>query len=677
MTQAQKVLARYQVLLDRTAKAQGDLGRTIDSPSNQMRILQQRVENLSIKIGTALLPSVNRAVKGLSTGVDGLTNAWDAMGEAGQDAIVNTAMLLAAGGPLLWGISKAIAAVKSLRVALMRLPAAARIGAVGAGAALAASIVLPPVWEALNKRAATMSYKDYLLMLQMQPEWQEPMSRAEFEAQQRGIRDAWGWDERGRPKLEMPEYEALSDFEEEWRKASEAGRQGAADLDQALKSAGLSTKDYVDALVESEPAAIAAAQATEAMRLRLVGLEDAQEGATYAMRDAQEAFRLAQERVEALSDKLALAKQRLEDLSRPRLVGMQEFEDRLFAIDQALKRLELDKLQLGPVSGENDPRYGRMQAIESAIENLRRQERMLHLEQSLKFDPALRRIEQEAKGIPAEMTEAAAIKNIQATKKEIGALEKQLAAAKEATAAQEKRIKDLEKANEGLSRAIKETQRDLELQEERQRLVNDALAKAYQWLMLDREKFEELGLSGTQAVQDMDTATRGILSTVRLHAESDSKAAIEAIEKVIKKAKEAERELAKMVFAPPPGPTNAVPLPGGVRAYAEGGVLTEPVVGRGLRSGDVYTLREQGEDEYVVPASKARAFFGTGGGATVIYLTIDGDLVSMSNIMVGGREEAVALGQDVGQEVLRALAAGVQIARGQGSHVPQGLVARN
>ncbi len=56
MTQTQKVQARWLAITEQTKNAQGDLARTLDSPANKMRILQTRVEELTTKIGIALLP---------------------------------------------------------------------------------------------------------------------------------------------------------------------------------------------------------------------------------------------------------------------------------------------------------------------------------------------------------------------------------------------------------------------------------------------------------------------------------------------------------------------------------------------------------------------------------------------------------------------------------------------
>lgn len=54
-----KVLAAYGSIMDQTSTQQGDFARTSDGLANQQRILSANMENLSIKIGTALLPVMN------------------------------------------------------------------------------------------------------------------------------------------------------------------------------------------------------------------------------------------------------------------------------------------------------------------------------------------------------------------------------------------------------------------------------------------------------------------------------------------------------------------------------------------------------------------------------------------------------------------------------------------
>lgn len=80
LTQQQKVLARYVAILKQTGNAQGDLANTLDSPSNQLRILKQQVQNLGIAFSNflmpvlkAVLPYITAFTKLVTTAINRLT----------------------------------------------------------------------------------------------------------------------------------------------------------------------------------------------------------------------------------------------------------------------------------------------------------------------------------------------------------------------------------------------------------------------------------------------------------------------------------------------------------------------------------------------------------------------------------------------------------------------------
>jgi phage-related minor tail protein len=97
LTTAQKVWARYQVMLEVTKTAQGDLARTLDSPTNKLRILQSRIEEIRIEIGTRLLPQYEKLLAFINRGLD----KWDKLSEEQKKATINLGKLAAAIGPTL------------------------------------------------------------------------------------------------------------------------------------------------------------------------------------------------------------------------------------------------------------------------------------------------------------------------------------------------------------------------------------------------------------------------------------------------------------------------------------------------------------------------------------------------------------------------------------------------
>lgn len=72
LTEQQKVLARYQTIMASTSQAQGDLARTIDSPKNQLRLLQTQLQLLKINLGQAFMPIVQVVLPLLITLAKGL-----------------------------------------------------------------------------------------------------------------------------------------------------------------------------------------------------------------------------------------------------------------------------------------------------------------------------------------------------------------------------------------------------------------------------------------------------------------------------------------------------------------------------------------------------------------------------------------------------------------------------
>ena len=79
LTQQQKVMARYVAILKQTGNAQGDLARTINSPSNQLRILKQQVQNLGIAFSKFLMPVVQAVLPWITAFAKVVTQALVAL----------------------------------------------------------------------------------------------------------------------------------------------------------------------------------------------------------------------------------------------------------------------------------------------------------------------------------------------------------------------------------------------------------------------------------------------------------------------------------------------------------------------------------------------------------------------------------------------------------------------
>lgn len=62
MTQAEKSQLRYIALMTQLTEVQGDLARTLDSPTNQMRLLNAQLDQMQRSIGLVLLPLLNKVI---------------------------------------------------------------------------------------------------------------------------------------------------------------------------------------------------------------------------------------------------------------------------------------------------------------------------------------------------------------------------------------------------------------------------------------------------------------------------------------------------------------------------------------------------------------------------------------------------------------------------------------
>lgn len=65
LTESEKIQARYAIIMEQTAMAQGDFARTSDGLANKQRIQAAQMEDLKVKVGNVLLPIKLLATEGL------------------------------------------------------------------------------------------------------------------------------------------------------------------------------------------------------------------------------------------------------------------------------------------------------------------------------------------------------------------------------------------------------------------------------------------------------------------------------------------------------------------------------------------------------------------------------------------------------------------------------------
>lgn len=89
---ATQTQVRYNYLMQQTADMQGDFAKTSDSYSNQMRLMQENIEQLKLSMGESLLPVLNELVgwfNNLFGGSEDASAGLDAIRESAMDSVVS------------------------------------------------------------------------------------------------------------------------------------------------------------------------------------------------------------------------------------------------------------------------------------------------------------------------------------------------------------------------------------------------------------------------------------------------------------------------------------------------------------------------------------------------------------------------------------------------------------
>ena len=75
MSQAEKSQLRYIAIMEQSTNAMGDLSRTIQTPANAMRILNQQITQLSRALGNLLIPLLQQIIPWVQAFVEVITDA--------------------------------------------------------------------------------------------------------------------------------------------------------------------------------------------------------------------------------------------------------------------------------------------------------------------------------------------------------------------------------------------------------------------------------------------------------------------------------------------------------------------------------------------------------------------------------------------------------------------------
>ena len=145
-----KSQARLAIIMEQSNRFQGDFVNTSDQLENGMRIVTARIKEEAAELGEQLLPLVLKVVQG----VGGLVDKFADLSDEQKKAILITAGVAAAIGPLLIGAGQAIKAVNTLGTAFKALSVVGGGPLALALAALAAAIAVIATGMAKAKKEA-------------------------------------------------------------------------------------------------------------------------------------------------------------------------------------------------------------------------------------------------------------------------------------------------------------------------------------------------------------------------------------------------------------------------------------------------------------------------------------------------------------------------------------------
>lgn len=130
LTEQQKILARTAFIMANAKDANGDLVRTAGSTANQLRASQTAWANLSLAIGTELVPALTPAIKMFT----GLIKSFSTLSPETRKWIVIAGGIVAVAGPILVGVASIAGAIATL---------APILAGAGAGVAMFVGVWLP------------------------------------------------------------------------------------------------------------------------------------------------------------------------------------------------------------------------------------------------------------------------------------------------------------------------------------------------------------------------------------------------------------------------------------------------------------------------------------------------------------------------------------------------------
>ena len=147
LSQSEKMLWRYKLIMSQTGDSQGDFNKTQDTYGNKLRVVQGKLETFSASLGTVLLP-IMETLLGVA---DGMLDWLNGLGPGASVAVVAIALLVAAIGPLVIMLGGAVITGGLLITAITTIAGVlslVTLPLLGIAAAITAGLIVWAAWVA-------------------------------------------------------------------------------------------------------------------------------------------------------------------------------------------------------------------------------------------------------------------------------------------------------------------------------------------------------------------------------------------------------------------------------------------------------------------------------------------------------------------------------------------------
>lgn len=176
MSEGEKVMTRYQYVLEATRDAQGDFARTSDGTANTLRVFVESCKELGASFGEAILPIITPIVQKLNN----LLQAFAKLPDPIKKVVVVLALIVAAIGPVLVVIGtfmsslgamitqgpviaaafmQLIPVIQAVAASFVELTASAAPWLVLAAAVVAAGYLIYSNWDSISAAAESVGQK--------------------------------------------------------------------------------------------------------------------------------------------------------------------------------------------------------------------------------------------------------------------------------------------------------------------------------------------------------------------------------------------------------------------------------------------------------------------------------------------------------------------------------------